>query len=74
VAPPDEWGPTGHYTEVWDTLEEPYEDEEGHVLPKGELVETKQAKNVRFVRELMFDVWRDKQITSAGSWRNRGMM
>jgi hypothetical protein len=71
IGPPDKIFTEGRFTEVWDTLDQPYE--RTGPLPKGEVVAEENNSVKSAVREAISKYRKQHRIITAGSWRYRGM-
>jgi len=67
VGPPTKVDPEGAFTALWDTLEEPYENE-GKKMPKGELVAEVASPFENVVFDKIAEHKRRLKIVTCGHW------
>lgn len=69
LGPPDRLSPAGRFTELWDTLEEPFEENGKWPMPPGKVVAEEITHFEHGLRERMDAHRRRLGIVSCGNWR-----
>lgn len=68
IGAPDRLNPTGRYTELWDTLDDPYQG----VLPAGQPRHEQVDADARRIHAAINEYRKENRIIVANSWRDRG--